>query len=480
MVLKGVQPDSVTISSILPVLVELERFSTAREVHGFIIRKNLDSDVFIANSLIDMYAKSEQPVKASVVFRRTDRKNVVSWNAMVANYAQNGLEVESVSLIREMQTHGLHPTSVTFTNVLPACARIGLIRHGKEIHAKSIRFGLISDLLLSNSLVDMYVKCDRFKLARCLFAISEKDEVSYNILIVGYSQTSNCLESLGLFSEMQIMGLKFEIVSFMGVVSACANLAAIKQGKEIHGLLIRRHLHSHLFIANSLLDLYTKCGQIHVSKRIFDRMPARDVASWNTIIMGYGMLGQSDFAINLFEGMRLGGSEPDAVSYIAVLSACAHGGLVELGMKYFNDMQSLNIHPTMMHYACVVDLLGRAALLKEAMKFIEGLPTVPDSNIWGALLSACRQHGHIELGCWAADRLLELRPQHSGYYALLSNMYAEAGRWKEANKIRGLMKSRGVAKNPGFSWVQMQNKIHAFVVGEKVEDMDAVWLAESS
>ncbi|KAM3289094.1 hypothetical protein P3S67_017381 [Capsicum chacoense] len=472
MIDEGWRVNSTTISSLLPVLVELVKFSKGREVHGFCLRTGLDCDVFVANALIDMHAKSERSAEASAVFYNLGSRNVVSWNTMVANFAQNRLELEAIGLVREMQSSGETPTSVTLTNVLPACARIGCLRSGKEIHARSIRNGSATDLFVSNAITDMYAKCGCLNLAQNVFDMSLRDEVSYNILIVGYSQTSHCSKSLELFSEMVLNGMKHDTVSFVGVLSACATISAIKQGKEIHAFAVRRMFHEHLFVANSLLDLYTKCGWIDLSRNVFDRIENRDVASWNTMILGYGMLGDLHTAVDMFEAMREDGVEHDSVSYIAVLSACSHGGLVDKGKKYFNDMLARNIEPSQMHYACMVDLLGRSGLMDEAINLITGLPFKPDSNVWAALLGACRLHGNVDLGSWAAEHLLKLQPHHPGYYALLSNLYAEAGRWGEADKIRELMKLRGVQKTPGCSWVQIQDKVHAFIVGQRLEGLD--------
>ncbi|KAF3455270.1 hypothetical protein FNV43_RR05718 [Rhamnella rubrinervis] len=465
MIESGVNPNSITISSMLPVLVELGVSKAGKEIHGFSIRLGIETDIFIANSLIDMYAKSGHSTKASYVFHEMGDRNIVSWNAMIGNFAQNKLELSAIGLVRQMQAHGASPNSITFTNVLPACARLGFLHPGKEIHAMAILKGSASDLFVSNALTDMYTKCGCLNLARNVFNISLRDKVSYNILIVGYSQMSDCSESLRLFSEMGLVGMKYDIVSFVGVISACANLGATKQGKEIHGSAVRKHFHSHLFVANSVLDFYTKCGRIDLAAKVFDRIPNKDVASWNTMILGYGLLGELDTAISLFEAMKIDGIKYDSVSYIAVLSACSHGGLVEKGKKYFEVMQAQNIKPTQMHYACMVDLLGRAGLMEEAAELIEGLPIAPDANVWGALLGACRIHGNVELGSWAAKHLFKLKPEHCGYYILLSNMYAEAGRWDQANWVRKLMKSRGVKKNPGCSWVQVRDQVHAFVVG---------------
>ncbi|XP_044483225.1 pentatricopeptide repeat-containing protein At4g02750-like [Mangifera indica] len=278
---------------------------------------------------------------------------------------------------------------------------------------------------------------------------------------------------------MGLMGMMHDVVSFVGAISACGKLAATKQGKEIHAVVTRKLFHTHLFVANSLLDFYSRCGRIDIADKIFVRIPNKDAASWNTMILGYGMLGDLDMAIDLFENMRERGVQYDSVSYIAVLSACSHGGFVEKGRKYFEEMQAQNIKPTQMHYACMVDLFGRAGLMEDVVELIKNLPIIPESNIWGALLGACRIHGNIELGSWAAEHLLKLKPEHCGYYVLLSNMYAEAGKWDEANKIRELMKSRGAKKNPGYSWVQTGDQVQAFVVGEVMENSTpGLWHAE--
>ncbi|KAM3337365.1 hypothetical protein P3S68_031690 [Capsicum galapagoense] len=372
MIDEGWRVNSTTISSLLPVLVELVKFSKGREVHGFCLRTGLECDVFVANALIDMYAKSERLAEASAVFYNLGSRNVCVMEYNGANFAQNRLELEAIGLVREMQSSGETPTPVTLTNEW-----------------------VCNDLFVSNAITDMYAKCGCLNLAQNVFDMSLRDEVSYNILIVGYSQTSHCSNSLELFSEMVLNGMKHDTVYFVGVLSACATISAIKQGKEIHAFAVRRMIEN------------------------------RDVASWNTMILGYGMLSDLHSAVDMFEVMREDGVEHDLVSYIAVLSACSHGGLVDKGKKYFNDMLACNIEPSQMHYACMVDLLGRSGLMDEAINLITGLPFKLDSNVWAALLGACRLHGNVDLGSWAAEHLLKLQPHHPGYYALLSNMYAE-------------------------------------------------------
>ncbi|KZV55150.1 pentatricopeptide repeat-containing protein-like [Dorcoceras hygrometricum] len=454
MVKEGVKSSSITVASMLPVLVQLGLFSKGRELHGFSVRMGINADVFVSNALMDLYGKWSRFAEASNVFCKMSVRNIVSWNTMIGNFAQNGHELEALKHVREMQAHGELPNCVTLTNVLPACARLGSVIHGKEIHARSIRNESVLELFVSNALTDTYAKCYCLDHAQKMFNISLRDEVSYNTLILGYSQTSKCSNSVILFKEMELLGLKQDIISYMGVLSACANLSAIKEGKQIHAFAMRRFFHDHLFVANSLLDLYIKCGRIDISKQVFDQIPKKDTGSWNTMIMGFGMVGDLDSAVSFFEAMKVGNVEYDSVSYIAVLSACSHGGLVEKGKAYFADMLARDITPSDMHYACMVDLLGRSGLLGEAVSLINNLKIKPGVSIWGALLGASRLHGNVVLGCWAAEHLLQLKPEYSGYYVLLSNMYAEAGRWNEADGIRKLMNTRHVKKNPGCSWVQ--------------------------
>ncbi|KAH1189260.1 Pentatricopeptide repeat-containing protein DOT4, chloroplastic [Glycine max] len=555
----GIQPDLVTVASVLPVCAETEDEVMVRIVHCYAMKVGLLGHVKVGNALVDVYGKCGSEKASKKVFDDIDERNVVSWNPIITSFSFRGkymdaldvfrlmidvgmgpnfvtiskrgvpvsssmrffivihlficspehkfkiitgskhnntqgfrhdieipngenarnsvanmilkfhddptvngfkivvflrlnrLEYEAVELVRQMQAKGETPNNVTFTNVLPVCARSGFLNVGKEIHAQIIRVGSSLDLFVSNALT----KCGCINLAQNVLNISVREEVSYNILIIGYSRTNDSSESLSLFSEMRLLGMRPDIVSFMGVISACANLASIKQGKEVHGLLVRKLFHIHLFAVNSLFDLYTRCGRIDLATKVFDHIQNKDAASWNTMILGYGMQGELNTAINLFEAMKEDSVEYNSVSFIAVLSACSHGGLIGKGRKYFKMMRDLNIEPTHTHYACMVDLLGRADLMEEAADLIRGLSIVLDTNIWGALLGACRIHGNIELGMWAAEHLFELKPQHCGYYILLSNMYAEAVRWDEANKVRKLMKSRGAKKNPGCSWVQI-------------------------
>ncbi|RLN38851.1 pentatricopeptide repeat-containing protein [Panicum miliaceum] len=290
---------------------------------------------------MDMYAKFGCSEKASAIFEKNEACNVVSMDPMIANLAQNGAESEAFRLFIEMQKNGECSNAFTIVNLLAACSRVASLNMGKHIHTWSIHRSLMSDLFVSNALIDTYAKCGKLSLALNIFDRSEKDDVSCNTLIVGHSQ----------------WGLpKLSMMPFTGCLSACANLSASKQGKEIHGVF-RRLLSTLHFLDNSLLDLYSKGGMLDTASKIFNRIAQKDVASWNTMVLGYGMHGQLDVAFELFDLMKDDGVDCDHVSCIEVLSACSHGGLVERGKKYF-QMLAQNIKPQQMHYACMVIFLG--------------------------------------------------------------------------------------------------------------------------
>jgi len=268
---------------------------------------------------------------------------------------------------------------------------------------------------------------------------------------------------------MQLTVLKPNSVTYTTILPACANLAALEHGKEIHKDIIRSGLQSDTVVDNSLVDMYAKCGCLGDARKVFDNMLGRNVVSWSAMIIGYAMHGCGKEALQLFEQMQHSGTLPNHITFLGVLSACCHAGLVYDGWQYFNSMtRNYCIAPVMEHYCCIVDLLGRAGFLDEAQDFINRMPTKPDAAIWGSLLSACRLHTNVEIGEHAAQHLLKLDPKNAANYVLLSNIYAMAGMWENAEKVRKLMKDRRIEKIPGCSWIEIDNKVYSFLVGERL------------
>eukprot|EP01018_Ginkgo_biloba_P026598 Gb_12372 [translate_table: standard] len=469
MQLAGVVPDPVTMVRVLSACADLGALQEGIWIHECIIRKGFESDVSVANSLVVMYAKCGSIAVARDLFDKMYKRDVVSWNAMIAGYAQNGDANEAFTLFNQMQLSDTKPSSVTMVSMLSACTPLGVLQQAGCIHDYIIKSGFESDVSVGNSLVAMYARYGSISFARQLFdKMSERDVVSWNAMITGYVQNGHAQEALILFHQMQLADVKPNAVTIVSVLPACAHIAALQQGKWIHDYIVRSGFELDASVGTALVDMYAKCGNIEIARQLFNKISKRDVVSWNAMIAGYGMHGHGEEALELFNEMQQTGLRPNHITFVCLLSACSHAGLVDDGWKYFNCMrQDYCITPRVKHYACMVDLLGRAGHLDEAQDLIEKMPLQPDAGVWGALLSACRIHCNIELGERVAGRLFDLEPENDGYYVLLSNIYAAAGRWNDVVKVRTMMKEKGLKKTPGCSLIEIDNNVHAFLVGDR-------------
>jgi pentatricopeptide repeat protein len=288
-------------------------------------------------------------------------------------------------------------------------------------------------------------------------------------MISGYTQRGCFVEALELFQQMRLTDVKPNSVTLTSLLPACANLAALEKGKEVHEDIIRNGFQSDIFVGNALIDMYAKCGSIDDADKMFHKMHRRDVVSWSSMIVGYAVHGRAYDALQLFKEMQHLGTKPDYVTLVGVLSACCHAGLVDDARQYFDCMTSdYGIKPGLEHYSCMVDLLGRAGRLIEAWNIINKMPMKPDVIVWGSLLAACRVHSNVDLGEYAAERLFQLDPENAAHYVLLSNMYATVGRWDGVRKMRRMMKDRRVKKMPGCSWIGFNYRLNTFVVGSSL------------
>eukprot|EP01018_Ginkgo_biloba_P030656 Gb_29990 [translate_table: standard] len=469
MQLEGVKPDWATIVTLLPMCANSAALRQGKMIHDYIIRSGFQSDVYVGNALIDMYAKCGSMDIAHELFDKMSRRDVVSWNALIGGYAQSGFADKALKLFHEMQLAGVKPDRATIVNVLPACADLAALQQGKDIHEYVINNSLESDVSVTTALVAMYAKCGSIDVSCRLFdKLSKRDVISWNSMIAGYAQNGLANEALTLFHQMQLADVKPNRVTIVSVLPACADLAALQQGKGIHAYVIKNGLESDVSVETTLVAMYAKCGSIEMARQLFDIMSRRDVVSWNVMIAGYGMHGHGKDALALFSQMQQIGEKPDRVTFVCVLSACSHSGLLDEGWQYFNCMsQDYYITPGVEHYACIVDLLGRAGYLDEAHELIEKMPLEPDAGVWGALLGACRLHCNIKLGEYVSKRLLELEPKNAGNYVSLSNIYAASRRWNDAAKVRTVLKGKGIKKIPGCSWIEIKNRVHTFVVGDR-------------
>ncbi|KAJ7522179.1 hypothetical protein O6H91_19G086300 [Diphasiastrum complanatum] len=465
---EGMQPDNVTFVLLLKACASLAGLEQGRQLHSEIIKRGFQSDVVVGRTLVNMYAKCGCTEDARELFDNTSERDVVSWNAMIAGYAQNGLGKEALALYEQMKQEGMHPDNVTLVLLLKACASLAALEQGKQLHSEIRKRGFQSDVVVGSTLVDMYAKCGCTEDARELFDnMSERNVVSWTAMIAGYAQNGLGKDALALYEQMKQEGVQPDNVTFVLLLKACASLAALEQGKQLHYEIIERGFQSDVVVGNTLVDMYAKCGCTEHARELFDNMSERNVVSWNAMIAGYAHNGLAQEALALFEQMQGKGTKPGEVTYISVLSACAHSGLVDQGRYVFDSMcKNHGVTPTKEHYACMVDLLGRAGCLADAVLFINKMPIQPNSVVWMTLLGAARNHGHVEIGRRAFDRVVKLEPKNAAPYVLLSNIYAAAGKKDELAKIRNQMKEAGVKKMPGCSWIEVDNQLHAFVVGD--------------
>ncbi|XP_022144843.1 pentatricopeptide repeat-containing protein At1g08070, chloroplastic [Momordica charantia] len=427
-------------------------------------------DAISFTALISGYALWGYMDRARQMFDEMPVRDVVSWNAMIAGYAQTGRSKEALLLFEEMREANVAPNESTIVSVLSACAQSNALDLGNLMRSWIEDRGLRSNLKLVNALIDMYSKCGDLLTAREFFdEMPERDVISWNVMIGGYTHICNYKEALALFRQMLASGIEPTDITFLNILPSCAHLGAIDLGMWIHAYINKNFNSASTSLWTSLIDMYAKCGNIDAARQVFDGMKTKSLASWNAMICGLAMHGQAEDALELFSKMYSDRIEPNEITFVGVLSACKHAGLVDLGRQFFSSMvQDYKIAPKFQHYGCMIDLLGRAGLFEEAESLIQNMEMKPDGAIWGSLLGACRDHGRVELGESVAERLFELEPDNPGAYVLLSNIYAGAGKWDDVARIRTRLNDRGMKKVPGCTTIEVDNVVHEFLVGDKV------------
>ncbi|KAF8102136.1 hypothetical protein N665_0201s0420 [Sinapis alba] len=478
MVLKGVEPDGFTISSVLPVCSHLEMLRTGREMHAYALKNgSLDENSFVGSALVDMYCNCKQVVSARRVFDGIFDRKTGLWNAMIAGYAQNEHDEEALSLFMEMEeSAGILANTTTMASVVPACVRSNAFSRKEAIHGFVVKRGLDGDRFVQNALMDMYSRLGKIDIAEMIFGkMEDKDLVSWNTMITGYVFSECHEDALLLLHKMQNFerkasraGLKPNSITLMTILPSCAALSALAKGKEIHAYSIKNNLATGVAVGSALVDMYAKCGCLHNARKVFDQIPIRNVITWNVIIMAYGMHGNGQDAIDLLKMMMIQKVKPNEVTFISVFAACSHSGMVDEGLRIFYNMQSeYGVEPSSDHYACVVDLLGRAGRVKEAYQLMSTMPPGFDkAGAWSSLLGACRIHNNLEIGDIAAQNLVQLEPDVASHYVLLANIYSSAGLWEKATEVRRKMKEKGVRKEPGCSWIEYGDEVHKFIAGD--------------
>ncbi|CAH9073744.1 unnamed protein product [Cuscuta europaea] len=431
----GVQPDRLTLPFVLKSVMGLGKREWGAVVHCGIFKMGLDSDLFVRVSMVDMYAKIGLLDPALQLFDESLERNKVE-SVLLWNVAING------------------------------CCKGGKVRRAVELFESMPERNIGS----WNSLIDGLMRNREPDKALELFdGMEEKNVVSWTTVIYGLMHNGLHEKALQLFFKMLDKGVKPNNLTVVSALSACAKMGALEAGIKIHNDMLNGGFKLNTAAGNALLDMYAKSGDVESASRVFKGMKVKDICTWGSMIWGLAIHGCVDKAIECFETMNLSGIIPDEAALVAVLTACSHAGRVDQGLKIFNSMRAnkYSVMPSMKHYAVIVDLFGRAGQLDEALRFIESMPMDPDHIVWGALFCACSFHKNIEMAQFATDKLLKLAPKHPGSYVFLSNVYAGAGRWSDVDRIRTVMKSKDVGKDPGWSSIELDGKVHTFKAGDR-------------
>lgn len=484
--------DTQTLPSSINLL-----FHEAQRSHAHVLK----SGIPIPDSkIVHLYCNSKAFSDAHQLFDETPQWDLVSATAVIGAFARHGRCKDAIAVFARVLHLGIRPNQFTFGTVIHTCTSLREHDAGKQLHACAMKTGLQSNVFVGSSVLDHYAKLgsieeaqrafedthdpnvvsyttlifgylkkERFKDALWIFSsMPERNIVSWNAMIGGCSQTGRNEEAVNLFVEMCKEGLRPNQSTFPCVFTAAANIGALGMGKSFHAHAIKHLINHNVFVSNSLISFYAKCGSMEDSLQAFNGLPERNVVSWNAMICGYAQNGKGKEALESFQMMRNSGLRPNGTTLLCLLFACNHAGLVYEGYAYFELAQEEE--PSMLkaeHYACMVDLLSRSGRFMEAKRFLEELPFDPGIGFWKALLSGCQIHLNAELAVLAAQQILALDPEDSSSYILLSNVYSSAGRWRSVSMIRKQMKEKGMVRIPGCSWIEVRNKVHVFVTGAK-------------
>ncbi|KAL1561761.1 pentatricopeptide repeat-containing protein [Salvia divinorum] len=474
--------------------------SEGKMIHGLAAKLGFETDPFVQTALMGMYAACGLISEARTVFDKMPQRDVVTWNIMIDGYCRSRLFDDVLVLLEEMKSSDIKPDARVFTTILAACSRVGNLDIGRLVQEYISESNVVVDYQLQTALLNMYInfgamdkaqsfydelkpknvvastamitgysKIGNLEAAQLIFdEMVDKDLVCWSAMISCYANSDEPREALEIFGEMQQLGVKPDQVTMLSVISACARLGALDKAEQIHLYVDEKGFGTALPINNALIDMYAKCGSLDRATEVYGRVHRKNVISWTSMINAFATHGDVDNALTHFRQMRVENVEPNWITFVGVLYACSHAGLVEEGEKLFESMvKHYVIAPRLEHYGCMVDLYGRAGRLRDALEIVESMPMAPSIVIWGSLMAACRIHGESELGEFAAKRLLEIDPDHDGALVFLSNIYAKERKWENVGAVRNAMKHKGVSKERGCSMIEMNGDMHTFLTADK-------------
>ncbi|XP_078444023.1 pentatricopeptide repeat-containing protein At4g30700-like [Wolffia australiana] len=467
--LRGPRPDSATLAAVLPAAAELKDSSFGAAAHGLGTKAGLAAHAFVSTALISMYAKCGEISASWLVFKAMKSPDIIACNAMISGLSINGDVAGSAALFRDLLRSGKKASSSTLGGLIPVHSPFGHEPLCGCIHGFAVRSGLDVGSPVATALVTAYGRLARTAAARRVFDCAPpeaKTPATWNAVISAHAQNGETEAAVELFKTMreETGSPRPNPVTAASVLSACAQLGTLSLGEWAHRAIENERLEMNVFVSTALIDMYAKCGSVTEARRIFDAMEEKTVVSWNAMIAGYGLHGLGRDALQLFDEMLQAGMAPSSVTFLAALHACSHAGLVEEGRALFRGMAARHgVEPGPEHAACMVDLLGRAGRLREAVEFISGLAGEPGAGVWGALLGACMIHKDQELASMASERLFKLDPDSPGYQVLLSNILSAGRDYRRAALVR-----RGVkTKTPGCTTIELAGSLHVFTSGDR-------------
>ncbi|XP_024968404.1 pentatricopeptide repeat-containing protein At4g14850-like [Cynara cardunculus var. scolymus] len=461
----GESPNEFAFSSVIQACSSLKSVQIGKQIHCLALKTGFSYELFVGSNLADMYSKCGLMIEACMVFEEMPSKDEVSWNSMIDGYAKNGYNEEALVAFRKMQIEDVKIDQHLLCSALCACGAYKAYNVGRCLHSFVIKLGFNLHVSVGNALTDMYCKLGDMDSGSRFLEIDSRDTniVSYTSLIDGYVETEQIERALTIFVELKRQGIEPNEFTFSSLIKACANHAALEQGSQLHALVFKYNLDQDPFVSSIIVDMYGKCGLLDDSSQAFEKISKASEYAWNSLVGVFAHHGLGKEAIDVFDRMVVHNVKPNAVTFVNLLNACSHSKLVNEGLNYFNSMERIyGVKPRSEHYSCVIDLLGRAGRLEEAEIFIEKMPFEPNAYAWCSLLAACRIYGDKERGELAAESLKRVEPENSGAHVLLSNIYAKERQWEDVRSVRKMMKDGNVKKLPGFSWVDVDNKVHIF------------------
>nr|XP_043619357.1 pentatricopeptide repeat-containing protein At3g24000, mitochondrial [Erigeron canadensis] len=460
----------VSFASALTACSDPECREYATILHALVLTCGLQHNLIVGNAIVTMYGKHRMMWKAERVFERMPERDLVTWNTLIGGYAECEEPNQAIKVFKLMRKQNEPPNYITLVHVLGSCfAPSYLLSHGMPLHAYIILSGFDSDDYIKNSLITMYGKCNDLKSSTHIFdGIVNKDYVAWNAVVAANAHHGHGEEALKRFSEMRRSGVQLDHFSFSGALAAAANLSTLEEGQQLHGLIIKFGFDSYQYVKTPLVDMYGKCGEINDVLKMLPEPIIRPRVLWNILISAFSRLGSFHEAREAFHEMLNTGLKPDHVTFVSLLSACSHGGLVDEGLAYYSLMTTkFGVPVGIEHCVCIIDLLGRSGRLSEAEDFIKKMPIPPNDFVWRSLLAACRIHGNLELGKQAADHLLQSNPSDDSAFVLYSNVCATTGKWEAVHNVREEMEFSNIKKKPACSWINIKRKVSSFAIGDK-------------